>query len=223
MAQTNCENASGKFILSRRLGLILTGGCEMSDVLGKNLFLVKEHVGMFKAANNFDIYDPETNQVVMHCREDKLGFFTKMLRFTDYKRMTPFDVVIREPGGQQLVRISRGVSLFLSKVKVYDHDDLEIGGFQQKFFSIGGKFEVCDRSGNSLCTLKGKWTGWDFRFLAGDEELAHVTKKWSGLGKELFTSADNYILEIAEDIPADNDLRRLILAAVMCIDMVLKE
>ena len=195
----------------------------MSDALGKNLFLVKEHVGMFKSANNFDIHDPESGNVIMHCREDNLGFFTKLLRFTDYKRMTPFNVVIREPEGRQLVRVSRGVSIFLSKVTVYDEDDLEIGGFQQKFFSLGGKFDVCDPGGTSLCTLKGKWTGWDFRFLHEDEELAHVTKKWAGLGKELFTSADNYVLSIKEDIPADNDLRKLILAAVMCIDMVLKE
>jgi hypothetical protein len=39
----------------------------------------------------------------------------------------------------------------------------------------------------------------------------------------LFTSADNYILEIAEDLPGDHPIRLLILAAVMCIDMVLKE
>ncbi len=71
--------------------------------------------------------------------------------------------------------------------------------------------------------LKGKWTGWDFRFLAGDIEYAHVSKKWAGLGKELFTSADNYILEISDQVPADHPARILIVAAVMCIDMVLKE
>ena len=43
------------------------------------------------------------------------------------------------------------------------------------------------------------------------------------MGKELFTSADNYVLEISESIPADNVARPLIIAAVMCIDMVLKE
>ena len=62
----------------------------MNSILNKNVFLVKEHVGMFKAANNFDIYDPENNQKLMTCREDNLGFFTKLFRFTDYKRMTPF-------------------------------------------------------------------------------------------------------------------------------------
>ncbi|MGI9455891.1 MAG: phospholipid scramblase-related protein, partial [Aeoliella sp.] len=66
-------------------------------------------------------------------------------------------------------------------------------------------------------------TGWEFRFMAGSTELALVTKKWSGMGKELFTSADNYVLKISDSIPADHPTRLLILAAVMCIDMVLKE
>jgi uncharacterized protein YxjI len=55
------------------------------------------------------------------------------------------------------------------------------------------------------------------------KSLRLVTKKWSGLGKELFTSADNYVLQISNDVPADNPLRMLIMAAVMCIDLVLKE
>ena len=36
----------------------------MHPALRKNLFLVKEHVGMFKAANNFDILDPDTGEIV---------------------------------------------------------------------------------------------------------------------------------------------------------------
>ena len=64
--------------------------------------------------------------------------------------------------------------------------------------------------------------------LAHDErdsryELAQVTKKWAGLGKELFTTADNYVLKIADGLPADDYRRQLIVGAVMCIDMVLKE
>jgi hypothetical protein len=31
------------------------------------------------------------------------------------------------------------------------------------------------------------------------------------------------VLEIAEQVPHDSEIRQLILAAVMCIDMVLKE
>ena len=195
----------------------------MHPALARNIYLVKEHVGMFKAANNFDIMDPEDGQIIMECREDNLGFFTKMFRFTDYKRKTPFDVQIRTPDGQQVVRVSRGVSFFLSKVQVFDENDQLVGGFKQKFFTIGGAFRVLNENDEPLCELKGKWTGWDFRFVWQDQEFAHVTKKWAGLGKELFTSADNYVLSIAEDVPTDSPLRTLILGAVMCIDMVLKE
>ncbi len=195
----------------------------MSEVLNKNIFLVKEHVGMFKAANNYDIYDPESNQIIMECREENLGTITKLLRFTDYKRMTPFDITIRTPDGKQVVRIKRGISIFLSKVEVFDENDRYIGGFKQKLFSIGGKFSVIDENETPVCMLQGKWTGWDFRFMADEVELAHVTKKWAGLGKELFTSADNYVLNISDSVPTDNSARKLILAAVMCIDMVLKE
>ena len=195
----------------------------MHPELSRNLYLVKEHVGLFKAANNFDILNPETGEPVMLCREERLGILTKLLRFTDYKRMTPFHIEIRTPGGDQVLEITRGISLFLSKVKVHDGAGKYIGGFQQQLFSIGGKFDVLDDHDQPLCTLKGKWTGWDFRFMNGETELAHVTKQWAGLGKELFTSADNYVLEISKSVPADSPGRLLIVAAVMCIDMVLKE
>jgi uncharacterized protein YxjI len=195
----------------------------MLDVLSRNTYLVKEHVGLFKAANNYDIYDPDTGTEIMACREEKLGIFTKILRFTDYKRMTPFDIQITTPDGRQVVRVKRGISIFLSRVEVLDENDKVIGLFKQKFFSIGGAFSVLDANERPVCSLKGKWTGWDFKFLNGQIELAHVSKKWAGIVKELFTSADNYVLQISDSIPVDDVRRQLILAAVMCIDMVLKE
>ena len=195
----------------------------MHASLQRNLFLVKEHVGMFKAANNFDIFCPETGQEILHCREDRLGMFTKLFRFSDYKRMTPFDLEIRTPSGEPVISVRRGISLFLSKVDVHDENDDRIGGFKQKLFSIGGAFDVLGHDDRPLCALRGKWTGWDFRFMAGETELAHVSKKWAGLGKELFTSADTYMLSISPEVPPENPVRQLILGAVMCIDMVLKE
>jgi len=195
----------------------------MHPVLARNLFFVKEHVGMFKASSNYDVLDPETGSVLMHCREPSLGFLTKMLRFTDFKRSTPFDVRITTPGGEPIVRVTRGVTFLRSRVKVFDEHDQHIGRFRQKLLSIGGKFDVLDADEQELCTLKGKWTSWEFRFMSGDEELARVTKKWAGLGKELFSSADNYILQIDDSVESDHPVRLLILAAVMCIDFVLKE
>ena len=77
--------------------------------------------------------------------------------------------------------------------------------------------------GKPVFILEGKWTGWDYKFLKEGKELGFVTKKWAGLGKELFTTADNYILQINDTVAKDDPIRAFILAAVICIDMVLKE
>lgn len=195
----------------------------MHPSLNRNLFFVKEHVGIYKAANNYDILDPNNQDLIMTCREEKLGVFTKILRFTKYKRMTPFEVEIKTNTGEKILTVKRGVSIFLSNVEVLDHNNQLVGRFKQKFFSIGGKFDVFDPKDKMLCCLKGKWTSWDFKFLNDKIEYAQVSKKWAGLGKEMFTSADNYMLSINDKVEKDDPIRLLILAAVMCIDMVLKE
>jgi len=194
----------------------------MNPIFNQNIFLVKEKIGMFKASNNYDIFNPENNELVLTCREPNLGFFTKIFRFTDYKRMTPFDIEIRTASGELTIQIKRGVTIFRSDIDVFDGGGRKIGVFKQKFFSFGGRFEVHDHQDKHLCTLQGKWTGWDFKFNKDNKELANVSKKWAGLGKEFFTSADNYVINIT-DVAEESKLRPLLIAAVMCIDMVFKE
>jgi uncharacterized protein YxjI len=195
----------------------------MHATLQRNQFFVKEHVGMFKASSHYDIFDPATNQLILECREPNLGFFAKLFRFSDYKRMTPFDIEVRTPEGAKVLTVKRGISILLSNVEVFDENDQLVGRFKQKFFSIGGKFDVLDTADRVVCTLQGKWTSWDFRFMSDSTELGAVTKKWAGLGKELFTTADNYMLTISDRLSPNDPTRTLIMAAVMCIDMVLKE
>lgn len=193
------------------------------DVLNNNVYLIKEHFGILKASNSYDVYDPASGELIMECREPNLFWLTKILRFTDFKRMTPFDVQVKASDGQRVVRLMRGISLLVSKVEVRDSNNELVGYFSQKLFSIGGKFDVFNKQDELVCTLEGTWAAWDFYFKQGEKTLAHVTKKWQGLGAELFTSADNYVLDINPEVPDNSELRLLIFAAVMCIDMVLKE
>lgn len=195
----------------------------MDEVLNRNLLVVREHVGLLKAANNYDVHDPETDAVIMQCREEKLGWMTKILRFSPLKRRTPFDIQIRTPDGSPLLRVARGVAFFVSRVNVRNENDERIGGFRQKLFAPGGRFDLLDENDQPACSLKGKWHGWDFRFVKDGLELARVRKEWAGAGKELFTSADNYVLSISDAVPPNDPRRPLFLAAVMCIDMVLNE
>jgi uncharacterized protein YxjI len=97
------------------------------------------------------------------------------------------------------------------------------GMFRQRMLSIGGKFDILDEYEAVQCSVKGTWTSWDFSFEKDGFQLAKVTKKWAGIGKEFFTTADNYVVSIDPNVTEKNETRLLILAAALCIDKVLKE
>lgn len=199
----------------------------MHPALGRNQFFVKEHVGLLKAANEYDLLDPVSGVTVLECREPDLDLLTQALRFalglSRYKSATPLDVQVRTPQGHKVLTVRRGYSIGLTPVDVLDEHDRLIGRFKPRLFSIGGKFDVVDAFGQPVCSIKGKWAGPDFRVMRGDTELARVFKKWAGLGKELFTSADDYMLTVNDQVGPDNQARILIVAAVLCVDMLFHE
>jgi uncharacterized protein YxjI len=187
-------------------------------------FLVKERVGFLKLVDTFDIYDPATGAQVGIAREN-IGTMVKLLRFLINKRLLPTTVEVRErEDGHVLLTISRGLTLLRSHVTVTDSVGKPIGLFKSKLFSIGGGFHVLDGLQQPVAEIKGDWKGWNFRFLTPDgNEIGKVTKKWAGLGKELFTSADNYVIALSESAAIRPDAAPLLLAAGIAIDTVFKE
>ena len=196
----------------------------MKKLLQKNTFLFKEQLGLFKASNNYDVYDPQTEEIILHCREKNLNPLYKIIRLLikDLKSMTPFEIEIRGLDGIKIIKVKKKLSLVLPKIEVFDESDKLIGFIKLNLFQLNN-FEVFDYKGNLVSKLKGSLIGWNFKFLKDENTIATVTKKWSGIGKELFTSADNYILDINDNVEKTSSLRLLIFGAVICIDMVLKE
>jgi len=195
----------------------------MSAELNNNVFLVKGRPEPFKAENDYDIYDSTGRRVILTCREKKLGRFMRLLRFTSLKATIPFDLKATTPEGKQVLRMARGIPVTASKVTVYDENDMLIGGFIEKSFSLSGAYDVADAEDHAVCRLKGNLMGLEFSFLApGEVELARVTRKWAGLRKEMLTSADDYLLTIDDAVPKDSLVRKLILASVLCVDLVQK-
>jgi len=193
------------------------------SLLQQNTFFVKEHVGYFKAANAYDVLDPASGQLLGTVQETIPNFLIKLLKFTDLKASLPFTVNVSEKDGTNLLTIKRGFTIFRSRVDVLDGQGRKIGSYQQRLLSIGGKLEVFDATDQSIAMLQGDWKGWDFTF--SDKQgrtLAKVTKKWAGLGKELFTTADQYVVDVGPEV-TDPALKKLILAAAFCVDMVFKE
>lgn len=190
-------------------------------LLTRKSFFIREHTGLLKLSDAYDILDPETQQKIGFAKE-RPGAFIHLLRLLIHKRMLPTQVDIHEEENQPpVLSIKRGFTLLRSKVKVTDGEGTELGYFKSKVFSFGGGFRVYDPEDRQLAEIKGDWKGWNFRFLdPSGQEIGTVAKKWAGFAKELFTSADNYALVLNEKHTGN---AALLLAAALAIDTIYKE
>ncbi|MBD3675740.1 MAG: oxidoreductase [Planctomycetaceae bacterium] len=195
------------------------------SLLDLHQFVVKEHYGLLKMTDAYDILDPETQQKVGMARENISGGM-KLLRLLINKRLLPtaVDVTEGEEGGAIAFRITRGFTFLRARVMVEDSSGEHIGYFKSKVFSLGGGFYVYDMQDNQVAEVKGNWKGRNFKFLSpSGNELGLVDMKWGGIGKELFTSADTYMVSLDEDAAQNRIATILLLAAALAIDIVFKE
>lgn len=195
-------------------------------MLNRKTFFIREHVGFLKMSDTYDILDP-VNQNQLGVAKEKPGSLIVVLRFLINKQMLPTKVFVYEGSSHEnesnlLFSIQRGFTLFRSKINICDKNNKVVGWLKSKAFSLGGAFYVFDANGNEIAFVKGDWKGWNFRFLDKlDQEIGTITKKWAGIGKELFTSADNYIIALNKESTPEKAI--LLLAAGLAVDTIYKE
>lgn len=192
-------------------------------MLDRKTYVVKERPGVLKLTDTYDILDPDTGQQIGIAREEPPGLI-KYLRLLGNNKFLPTVVNVYEREGDlPVLSIHRGIGFFRPKVRVTTRER-EIGYFKAKFISIGPSFRIFDLQDNEIGTVKGDWKGWNFQLLAPTgEELGRVTKKWAGFARELFTTADTYVIAIADAAAGRRDVAHLLLAAGLAIDTVFKE
>lgn len=190
-------------------------------LLDRKNFFIKQHARVFKLTNAYDILDPETKQQIGTAKEN-VGGWNQFLRLWMNKMMMPSKVDIYENGAQtQLFSIHKPFTWWRAKVNVLDSSGNPVG-YLKGMIRIGGGFTVHDMQNNKLADIKGDWKGWNFKFTnAKGEEVGTVTKKWAGIGKELFTSADNYMISLNTS-NGSAAMSLLLLAAGLSIDIVYK-
>ncbi|MEO7426309.1 MAG: phospholipid scramblase-related protein [Fibrobacteria bacterium] len=195
-------------------------------MLDRKAFFIREHVGLLKLSETYDILDPES-RAQLGVAKEKPGLFFHLLRLLVNKRLLPTKLFIYqgadpEDESRLLFSLHRGFALFVSKVEIHGPHGRMVGYLKSKLFSIGGGFNVFDAAGIQYAQVKGNWKGWTFQILdIGGKEIGTISKKWAGLGKELFTSADNYMIALhAEAAPGK---AVLLLAAGLALDTVYKE
>jgi len=204
----------------------MTGIDKGEEMLNRRTYFIREHVGFMKLSDTYDILDPETHEQ-LGIAQERPGTLVHLLRLVLDKRTLPTNVYVYQGGNAEdesklVFSLRRGITLFRSRVDIHDHKGIMVGWLKNKAFSLGGAFRVMNALGDEIAVLKGDWKGWNFRFLdKAEKEIGTVSKKWAGLGKELFTTADNYIIALSQEPTPEKAI--LLLAAGLAVDTVYKE
>ncbi len=104
-----------------------------------------------------------------------------------------------------------------------DGSGAEVGQIVQQ--NVFGKirFGLQAGAGQPLGEIQAKnWRAWNFTIVdAAGTEVGRITKTWEGLAKTVFTTADDYVLDIRPGL--SGPLRLLTFASAIGVDTALKQ
>jgi uncharacterized protein YxjI len=191
-------------------------------ILTEPILVVNQKAKLIELNNQYSVFDQHgtriaaVNQVGQSTAKKVLRLVSSLDQFLTHR------LQITDQHGALVLQLTRPAKVMKSTVIVSDASDREIGRIVQQ--NVIGKINFgLESDGRQLGAIKAEnWRAWNFRIEDADgNEIARVTKTWEGLAKTMFTTADNYVLQIARRAP--EPLNSLVVASALSIDTALKQ
>ncbi|SFD45397.1 Scramblase [Chitinophaga sp. CF118] len=184
-------------------------------------YFIDEKVGLLKFSNAYKVYNEQGQQIGNV--QQTVPLWHKFLRLFLSKAIFPFTLDITDMNNVVVASIQRGWTFWTSKILILDGNGTQIGGIKQKFAFMKPLYHITNQYGETIAQIKGDWKAWNFSIVDSNEKaLGTISKKWAGILKEAFTTADKYRVTIEKDCPEDVN-KIAIVAGAITIDMVQKE
>ena len=195
----------------------------MSDLLNRNILVINQKAKLIELTDEYRIRDEEGNDIG-YIREERQATLKKAARLvSDLDQFFTHRLSIYDAQGTKVVQLVRPRKIMKSRVEISDGSGRPVGTIVQKNVFGKKRFALEGASGETLGAINAEnWRAWDFAIedVTGGE-VGRITKKWAGLLKEGFTTADNYVLEISGQV--SDDLRLMMLASAAGVDLALKQ
>ena len=190
----------------------------MTDLTRHSELVIRQQVEQFEiftsfeTANRYSVLTSDGAQL-MYAYEES-GSMSR--QFTGSHRALSIHVV--DGDSKPVLQASRDFFWVRSHLRVHV-DGGHIGTLNRQF-GFGRKFSLVDANEREITQI----TSGLFRphtFIAKNAqggEIARVTKRWSGFGREMFTDADTFVVQFTEG-STDQEFRLLMLASAFAIDL----
>jgi uncharacterized protein YxjI len=196
----------------------------VSDLLANQRLIFNQKAKVIEMNIDFAIRDPDGNEVgrVRQEGQSKLKKFARFVSSLD--QFMTHTLAVYDEAGTKVIELTRPAKILKSTILVKDGAGTEVGRIVQQNVIGKIRFGLEDDKAQQVGSLNAEnWRAWNFSIQdTSGNEVARITKTWEGLAKTLFTTADNYLLDVSgEGLP--RAMRQLILASAAAVDLALKQ
>ncbi|MFG2526438.1 phospholipid scramblase-related protein [Streptomyces sp. NPDC048516] len=201
---------------------VAPGGPGGGSLFSEPVLVVNQKAKLIEVSNEYSVFDQHGNtigavvQVGQSTAKKVLRVVSSLDQYMTHK------LEIRDAYGQPQLILTRPAKILKSKVIVQRPDGSPVGEIVQQN-AIGKINFAMMVNGQQIGAIKAEnWRAWNFAIVDhADTEVARITKTWEGLAKTMFTTADNYVLQIHHQLP--DPLLSLVVATALTVDTALKQ
>ncbi|MEJ7773941.1 MAG: phospholipid scramblase-related protein [Nocardioidaceae bacterium] len=206
----------------QRAGVQAGGAQGGGTLFTEPVLVVNQKAKLIEINQEFAIYDQQGRQVGA-VRQVGQSAAKKVMRFVaDVDQFMTHKFQVVDSNGQVVLALTRPRKFMKSRIIVEGGNGQELGQIVQQ--NVIGKIRFAlEVNGQQIGSLNGEnWRAWNFNIQDHTgREVARITKTWEGLAKTMFTQADNYVVQLHEQLP--QPLHSIVLASAFGIDTALKQ
>jgi uncharacterized protein YxjI len=197
-----------------------TGGS--GHLLDEPVLVVNQKTKLIELTNEYAVFDQNGNQVGSVVEVGQSGLKKAVRLLSSWDQYLTHRLEVRDSSGQALLMLTRPAKVFKSRVQVAYGNGQPIGEIVQE--NVFGKIRFgLMVGGQSIGSINAEnWRAWNFSIQDGNgQEVARITKTWEGLARTMFTTADNYVVQIHQRL--QDPLRAMVIASAVTVDTALKQ
>ncbi len=186
------------------------------------VLVVNQKAKILEINTEYAVYDQHGTQIGAIRQVGQSGLKKAARVLTSLDQFMTHSLQLVDTAGVVQLTVTRPAKFMKSKVQVADAAGNPVGTIVQK--NVIGKIRFSlQTAAGEIGTLNGEnWRAWNFNLRDNQgNEVARITKTWEGLAKTMFTTADNYVLQIHR--PLEDPLRSLVVASAVSVDLALKQ
>jgi len=193
------------------------------SLLEHDRIVINQKAKIIEMVNEYRIRDLEGTDIGF-IRQEGQTTLKKLARFvSSLDQFMTHTLAAYDADGTKGPELTRPRKIMRWPVRVADGFGTPMGEIRQQNMIGKIRFGLHDTAGNEIGQIRAEnWRAWDFSIVdAAGSEVGRITKTWEGLAKTLFTTADDYLLEIGAGL--SGPLRTLAFASAVGVDTALKQ